>query len=724
MKKRRTTSPAARPAAPSPLRQTARGLLLALAVVLPLVGGKLADWQTGLVALFTVLIAILALVAGTGGGQRPPEDWAWVALLVLLAVAILWAPYKHGAGLAVVQVLSYALCFWLARGLLGGQGSSALAAVLALGGAIVGVIALREYLQTLRTTGSGEWRVFATFFNPNLVAAYLLVSLPAGVALVARYWKLPEATAPGPPRRSKHSPSPRPQEGMLAWARPLAVAATLLMVVALPLTGSKGGALAAVAAAVTFVWTVAPAGTRAGRRLRGWLLVGGAVVVLLGLLAPPLRSRLVAAFSTQSNSSMFRYYTWGGMLRMIEARPLQGFGPGSFELAYPRYAQTGFTRLGHQSYLQVATEAGLPALAAYLALWVLLLRALRRRRSALDLPSAAPGPEESRSWARLWTCAALAALTGFLVHNLVDYSWYCPAVTASLFLLIGSALGDQASAAAALPEPRHTRPVLGALVALGLLGALLVVFLLAQAALAAGRSSAPPQAVVHATRATRLDPADAEAWQLLAGAWAAQAAPPYANSRELGKAIAARLQAARARPSDPTNWRRLALLYRDFGDLDAALEATARALQYNPNYILGIADQARLAEQAGREELATASWQRLADLYDTPIRKYAALEYPDPTYLYAWDYLQRRADREGDRALALSYRRRMAALLVDLLSRSPVELTLMQSVQLLREGDLANLRLMAAQTAEKLRATGEASDAEWAARLETAREPR
>ncbi len=733
------------PVAPA-LQPVARGLLLALAVALPLIAGRLADWQTGLVALVAVLAAGLLAAgglaqAGRGWGLRRPEDWALTALLALLAASVLWAPYVHGAVLAVLQVLSYALCFWVARAVFGERRwSEALAGALALGGSIVALIGLREYLATWRPGGVSEWRVFATFFNPNLMAGYLLVCLPAAVALAGTYWRREPhrvgADRPPAPRSRSNRAGKRekrrgdapaqPRSEVPAtgnWQRPLALTAVVLMALALPLTGSKGGALAALAAAITFGWAYAPVGTAAGRRMRRWVLVGVAGLVALGLLAPPLRSRAVAAFGTQSNSTMFRYYTWEGMVRMIQARPTTGFGAGSFVLEYPRFARTGFTRLGHQSYLQVATEAGLPALAAFLACWGLLVRGLARGLSRCPPPSASGCPGMKGRAERLLGCAALAAVVGFLVHNLVDYSWYCPAVTASLFLLAGAARGQQREAGAREARFCH-RPVWAALATLGLLAAALVVFLVAQvkqtAAQAALQAGDAGGAIQQAQAALRVDPWDAGTWELLSDAWRYRSQIPRREPDDLRQAIGARWQAARLRWPDSTNWRRLGLLYGQAGDPATGVEMLTRALQYNPNYVLGLADLARLAEQAGRPDQAAAAWQRLADLYDTPVRKYAALELPDPTYLHAWDYLARRAESRGEQAQALAYRRKMAPLLEHVLTLPPWETTLLQSVGLIRTGDAEAFRLTADQTAAALRKTGDRVDAERAERLEKA----
>lgn len=679
-------------------RAKARGLLVLLAFVLPLIAGKLFTWQTGLFGLLVVLAALAALLGSFGSGGRPrlmAADWSLIALLIVMAVASLGAPYLHGALLAVLQLLGYALCFWLARSLLVEEKwRQALVIALVAGGALVAVIGLREYLLTWWTTGDLTWRIFSTFFNPNLTAGYLLVGLPLAAALTIGYWR---AEAPESP-----------------LGRPLSLTALLLMLAALPLTGSKGGALGALAMALVFGWTLAPSRTPLGRRLRRWTLAVVGCGMLLSLLLPPLRARLVTAFTTQSNSAAFRYYTWRGMVDMIADQPLQGFGPGSFEWVYPRYAQAGFTRLGHQSYLQVATEGGLPALAAFLAFWVALVLALARRlREETDLEG------------RLLPAVALAAVAGFLVHNLVDYSWHCPAVAASLLLLGGVALAPPGS------EPRQqTAQSRGALVAqvavlLFLLSAAVVLavkllpaqYLHAQAQ-AARRSGNLLRAQTLERRAVRLDPLDADLHASLSDTQA-----HFGTASGLAAAIRERQEVARLRPTDSTNWRRLALLEAERGEHTKALEAVQQALAHNANYVLGWATQARVAEQAGDMALAAAAWQRLDELYDTPVQKYAALgDLMDPTYLYAWEFLGTQAEAAGDMERAQDYWRKMADLLVEFFALSPRDRLLLQVTSLLQPGEEKVLHRMAGEVAERLGSTGRSQDAAQAENLRQAQE--
>src|SRR5690606_34445213 len=151
--------------------------------------------------------------------------------------------------------------------------------------------------------------------------------------------------------------------------------------------------------------------------------------------------RLISA-TAQSNSAIFRWYTWVGTAEMIRERPLLGYGPGTFEYAYPQHAIVGFTRMAHQTPLQIAAEAGVPALLLALAAVAMIAR---RRIAGL----------RSGGMRALECAAALAALAAVGVHNLADYTWYVPAVGMSLAAILGLGLASSAEEAPAAGRARR-----------------------------------------------------------------------------------------------------------------------------------------------------------------------------------------------------------------------------------------------------------------------------
>ncbi len=314
----------------------ARGILVILLAALPVVAGKLFAWQTMIVALAVFIAALLFLVGLLGKSQRVKlgvVDYALIGVLVWAAVSMTQTVYLHASLLALAQLLSYFAAFWLARTLLGRRPwqQTAVGAIL-VGGLIAAVWGLNEYVRTTAASGQTTWRIYGPFFNPNVLAGYLLLALPVAAAVV---W--------GGRTRADYE-----GRSLLTIASGFAV---LLMSAALLLTGSKGGLIAAAVVIVVLAFTLPRPGTRLAHQVR-WLAI---VVLLTGvavaLVAPPIRVRILSTFTTQRRSAAFRYYTWTATAQMIGQRPLLGFGPGSYEYAQPQFATAGFTRTAHQTPL-------------------------------------------------------------------------------------------------------------------------------------------------------------------------------------------------------------------------------------------------------------------------------------------------------------------------------------------------------------------------------------
>lgn len=202
---------------------------------------------------------------------------------------------------------------------------------------------------------------------------------------------------------------------------------------------------------------------RLPRLSRRAIAIGAIAVVAVTAIAfaslPQLRKRaketrvLVASGRVDALTS-YRAGAWAAAGEMIAARPLAGFGPGSFasefvvhriaaerrwgrQLANP-YLVGGSYEDAHCDYLQAAAETGLVVtilfgLAASLAAWA-LVRAVR--------DAAAPQRAEAWALAALAVALAIAALTWFPMQH---------PVTAMLALVM---LGRAWSLAAGVAEER------------------------------------------------------------------------------------------------------------------------------------------------------------------------------------------------------------------------------------------------------------------------------
>ena len=642
------------------LRRAAQVLLLGLFAALPLVGGYLTPGQVLFTHLWVCAIALLALAGRVSLTSRRPGDRALLGFLLLAVLATFFSVYKYASFLHLLQLADYLLVFWLARELLAGEtwlrrGIWALVA----GGAIAAVWGLREYVLTAIFLGDHSWRIFGPFYNPNCIAGYLLLMLPLAVGLgLSAGTREKGAVPPAPaPRRGKHKAPPPPPtagEAVPRYEEIAALFATVTSALAFLLTGSKGAALGFLISAIVYAIIAPSTGSRSGRGLRLGTIAMIVAVALMAAALPPIRGRILAAFSDQSNSSAFRWYTWLGTADLVRAKPLLGFGPGTFQYTYPQFARAGFTRMAHESYLQIAGEMGVPALLALLLGVAAVVRTLWRRVA------------QAEGRARTLLAAGLAATAGFAAHNLVDYTWYTPAVALAWWAMLGVLTAPEASvepepAAEEQPaSPRRLRilaaAVLGiSLVLTGLAGRSQLLQNAANEDIGLGRYGI---AVDELAAATHWNPLDAKTFATLSGVEEAMRGNLVNNREALAAVISARERATQIQPTEAVQWLALGRLYRDWGDLPRAVAATQMALMHYPTYTKGLLQLARLQEQARRDDDALKTYERIVAIYDTPVRKYVAIEGTvDIAYMYAWEALARGADKRHDAKTALKYLR-------------------------------------------------------------------
>ncbi|MGD9495278.1 MAG: O-antigen ligase family protein [Armatimonadota bacterium] len=609
-----------------------RVVVLALVLALPLLAGYMFTdrilWA-GALAMAGTLLVCAAAGLGADGVRRGLGGAAWPlgGLLAWSALAAAQGVYLHGSLVSLVGMgAALALLAVAASAFRDEPWRRGAWVSVAAAGTVEGLLGLRDWTQTVIFQGDPSWRIFGSMFNPNVLAGYLLAVLPAAVVVLALAWR--SATA---------QEQEGPRLGLIAAAFALLIPSAALL-----LTGSRAGLLGAAVGAVVMV-VAAP--TRIPRR---WLLLAGVALVLLTALAPPVRNRILSA-TTQSHSALFRWYTWKGTVGMIAARPLLGFGPGSFEHAYPRYAQAGFTRMAHQTPLQIAAEAGLPALALVAAAVGMIACRLGRgvRFGGLTALQAAAG---------------LAALVGLGVQNLADYTWYVPAVGMTLAATVGLAL-------AAVRDAEATGEGAGRRRWLCWAGAALALLIIAgcgvglRAQVLAGRGRLLMAQGRHAMaagwlrQAVEVDPLDAELWAELAQASAG------AGPGGVERAVVARLRAAQLNHLDAGNYLALAALYDAVGEVDSALAAAREAIAVHPNWPRAYVVLAQLQLEQGLEEEALGTWRALEQVYRSPVGRYQAVEgVTDYSYAWAWLALGQEAEESGKAVAAADYYRRAARM--------------------------------------------------------------
>lgn len=342
-----------------------------------------------LALLFLAAVALLQSVAGLKGRF----EGVGLCLCLFLGwnlVATLTGVYKHDAWLELARITGGVFVFFAVRAHRENQDGLVFAVV--AGALYPAITALYDFFQL-------GGRQFGGYLNPNLFAAMLVPALLLSLLIPLRVW----------------------QSSRSAFVAGAGGVPAIVLLLALAVTGSKGGFIAAIVALLVFAVAIARArgALVRGAVRRAWpiLLVGALIFGAVG--AKTVGPRLLQTNGGDNNSTQFRAYLWRSTISMIEARPLVGFGPDAFPTVYPRFAQVGYTRTAHQSWLQIAAEGGIPALAFLLIAFALTFRAGWR---GLKTPQ----------WAR--AACGLGALAGVLVHGFFDAGWSAIPVVALLFL--------------------------------------------------------------------------------------------------------------------------------------------------------------------------------------------------------------------------------------------------------------------------------------------------
>lgn len=208
---------------------------------------------------------------------------------------------------------------------------------------------LREWEKAVPLYGLGYRPVWNPAGDPNYLAASAVVCLPIAFYLFMR------------------SPN--------RFDRWFSVACVVPIVGAMLVGSSRGGLLALIAAGVVILFQ--------SRMRRGTLLFIGGIFALLFLVSPvsPL-GRLLHPGTSGVAAENNRLELWSAGFRMIVAHPLMGIGLGNFEAEVPAYLAPGqhIDFIAHNTYIQTASEMGLPGLAIFLWILFATFKSLARTR--------------------------------------------------------------------------------------------------------------------------------------------------------------------------------------------------------------------------------------------------------------------------------------------------------------------------------------------------------
>jgi O-antigen ligase len=272
-------------------------------------------------------------------------------------------------------------------------------------------------------------RLRGTYVNPNHLATYLLMALAAAFALA--WWA---------GRRARWEDRP---EVKLALVGP-PVLLWLGLFVALAFTGSRAGLAAGLAVAALQAFLLARASRSWRPAAAGAALLGAGVAAILATGLREGLGRWVGAIATGTGFSP-RLAAYEATLELWRRFPVLGTGLGTFRdgfpLVQPKPLEGTFWH-AESDLLELLATAGL----AGVAVAAVGLVAVARRLLALLLSA-------ERSEERAAALAALGALAGVGLHELVDFGLTMPANAFTLAIVVGAALGSGARNTASVPSP-------------------------------------------------------------------------------------------------------------------------------------------------------------------------------------------------------------------------------------------------------------------------------
>jgi O-antigen ligase len=521
--------------------------------------------------LARLLVIVLTVVLVAGWLRQGAITWKRTALDLPLLMFVgsaaistifavnrnlaLFGTYSRWEGL--LTITTYALLFWLAVQLISGEvGAGWLTWSLLFSGYLIAVVAVLQaafgvlgggYFQ-----GSSYIRADATMAHPDFLGIFLAMLLPLAVAKLI----------------SSQSGLTRLLAANLAIVLSLGLVATFTRAAWI-------GAVMGLAIVLAF--------GRGRFRVVPVVVLAAVLVIAFGALAwfvaarpasvpsgvANIYARIASIPDLSSGSTAERLAVWKDTPPLIAARPILGWGPGTFGLVYPRFQTANRNAVlfdfPHEEALDVLAAQGVVGFVAYLWILFAFVRAFWTSRH------------------RAGAVALFAAWVAYQVSMQVDFSYLPTAVPFWLFaaaaVVTWAAPGVRVAPVAVFPR-RVAVPVLAAgsvaLVALTIPAVVLpyladadyyssqvASILQARAQIAQARSFAPFEAAYAIEAGNYALNFDANGNPAPDADWAA-AREAYETAAQLGS-------------YSPEMFRDLAIVDEHFGDHAAALAAARQA---------------------------------------------------------------------------------------------------------------------------------------------------
>jgi O-antigen ligase len=241
-------------------------------------------------------------------------------------------------------------------------------------------------------------RIFATFFSPNMLAGYLIMIIPITIGYIFEF---------------------RPEKKLISY---LALGTPLL---ALVLTKSLG-AVFSLAVSLTLFFYIPNSKKKNISLKKIWAYSATFLILFLIIIMPTIvrRSDRLFNFQNPHNSILQRINFTRLTLKIIKGHFLLGVGPGNFGDFYARYRGNRDirTNYAHNFILQTQAELGILGSLGLILLLSLFLKDILSFKKAVK-----------QNYAFL-KAGLLCAGISFLLHNLIDISFFIPEVAISFWV--------------------------------------------------------------------------------------------------------------------------------------------------------------------------------------------------------------------------------------------------------------------------------------------------
>lgn len=411
-------------------------LLLAFSV---LAFGAVEVWSESVLEIGAALLflgwAFLAYRSSDAKIRWSPLNWPFLGFIGigLLQLLFRWTPYAFLTRTELLKWSAYFLIFFLAA-----QAFRTRAELSQLAWFVVALcfaVSLLGIIQYFTSENELYWihelkiqgEPFGPFVNRNHFAGFLELTLPVGLALMVFH----------------------------SVRRDLFLFTTLLTIVpvsAIILSGSRGGIVSFAFEVGVLALLARSRRSPVGKSSRG-IAIGVLVLAALALVAWVGAERAIERFSKVNShevSSDRRVSMFRGATRIFFDHPLKGCGLGALIDVYPRYETVYDGKVVdhvHNDYIEALAETGILGGFCGLAFLWLLYREGRKNFMA-----------EQGHFSRALHAGAITAVSGLLVHSLVDFNLHIPS-NALFFLLQAYLATSPALPSNAFPSRhRHVTP--------------------------------------------------------------------------------------------------------------------------------------------------------------------------------------------------------------------------------------------------------------------------